>query len=437
MEPADLPTLWSVDSEGRLTLNFHVGQSRAMRSRHRFTFFIAGSQAGKTSLGPWWLWQEIRRCGAGDYLAVTATYDLFKLRMLPALREVLEHQLRLARYWSGDKVLELCDPSTRAFSARRADDPMWGRIILRSASAEGGLESATAKAAWLDECGQDEFTIHAWDAVRRRLALHRGRALGTTTPYNLGWLKTEVYDRWLAGDPAITVVNVPSTANPAFSAAEDEDLRMRLPDWKYRMFHLGLFDRPPGLIFGAYSDDLRADGGHRVADFALPPEWPRHVGIDFGAVNTATLWIAHDPEADVFYAYRETLEGEKTTAEHCRATLDRGHGTNVVSYTGGAPSEQQPRWDWGVHGVPVRRPAVADVEMGIDRVIELFKTRRLYVFESLRILRSQLGSYSRVVDASGQVTEKIKHKEQYHVLDALRYDAADLARGKMTGRLSA
>src|SRR5205823_5064075 len=103
----------------------------------------------KTSFGPWWLHREIERCGPGDYLAVTSTFDLFKLKMLPTLCEVFEQILGIGRYWSGDRVIELCDPATGKFLARRSQDTMYTRIILRSAEAKSGLESTTSKAAWL------------------------------------------------------------------------------------------------------------------------------------------------------------------------------------------------------------------------------------------------------------------------------------------------
>ena len=39
----------------------------------------------------------------------------------------------------------------------------------------GGLESATAKGAWLDECGQDDFDLAAWEAPSLREGFdHRG-----------------------------------------------------------------------------------------------------------------------------------------------------------------------------------------------------------------------------------------------------------------------
>jgi len=51
---------------------------------------------------------------------VTATFDLFKLKMLPAIREVFEDVLGIACYWSGDQVLELCEHRWDATSSGRA-----------------------------------------------------------------------------------------------------------------------------------------------------------------------------------------------------------------------------------------------------------------------------------------------------------------------------
>ena len=73
---------------GKLTLDLHQGQTEAWDSERRFIFVIAGTQGGKTSFGPWWLYREIERCGAGDYLVVTSTYDLFKLKLLPEMQRV-------------------------------------------------------------------------------------------------------------------------------------------------------------------------------------------------------------------------------------------------------------------------------------------------------------------------------------------------------------
>lgn len=353
------------------------------------------------------MWREIERGGPGDYLAVTATYDLFKLKMLPEMRNVFCNLLHWGSYEASDRVIRSHDGKTR--------------IILRSANAPGGLESATAKAAWLDECGQSDFRIDSWEAVQRRLSLSQGRVLGTTTPYNLGWLKTEVFDRWRAGDPDYEVVQFNSVENPAFPRDEYDRAKATLPAWKFAMFYNGEFSRPAGMIYEDFDEAV-----HLVDPMTLPAEWPRYVGIDFGAVHTALVWIAEDVERRAYYVYRESLEGGKSTEEHATGALAYAAHERVVGWYGGAKSESQQRMDWGAAGVGISEPPVADVEGGIDRVVALLKTRRLFVFRTCAGLRDEFGTYARELGPDGQATEKIKDKETFHRLDALRYVVAGM-----------
>ena len=450
LTPTETPSLFSiVEERGRdgqrqrgVDLRFHEGQARAWRSARRIVAIISGSQGGKTSFGPWWLAREIEQGGPGDYIAATATYDLFKLKMLPEMRVVFEDTLGVARFWSGDQILELCEhtwhapsgmwvPQRGAFRATRSSDPMWARIILRSASSPGGLESATAKAAWLDEAGQDEFPLTAWEAVRRRLALSRGRILITTTPYNLGWLKHQVYDRWLRGDKTIDVIQFASILNPAFSREEFEERRQEMDDWKFRMFYEGQFERPAGLIYAAFRDAYKHEGGHKVRPFNVPAKWPRYVGIDPGGANVAKVWLALDLTDDVLYLYREQLDGGKSTPEHvaeARRTA-QDNGERVVFYVVGQPSESQQRRDWQAAGADnVIAPPVSDVESGIDTLISLLKQYRLFVFDTCTGTLDELGTYQRKLDENGEVTDVIQHKERFHRLDALRYAAVGVER---------
>jgi hypothetical protein len=408
------PELYQINT-GTLRFTLHPGQAKAWRSDRRFVFVIAGTQSGKTSFVPIWLDREIERAGHGDYLAATATYDLFKLKFLPEMRRFFVDMMG----WQEDK-------SDRVFW-REYKPRMFDRIILRSASSEGGLESATVKAAVLDECGQDDFRITAWEAVQRRLSLSQGRVLGTTTPYNLGWLKTEVYDNWRNGDKDYHVIQFRSIDNPAFPRAEYDRAKATLPGWKFLMFYDGQFTRPAGMIYEDFVDQYREEGGHKVRPFMIPAWWPRYVGLDFGPVHTATIWIAEDPEAKIYYLYSETLEGGMTTAQHTEKAKERAKGVNVTRWTGGAGSEDQYRMDWRANGVPVSEPKIKEVDAGIDRVIELFKTHRLFIFDSCKLTLDELGTYARKLDDYGQPTEEIKDKAKFHLLDGLRYDVIGLS----------
>ena len=387
---------------GKMTVNLHPGQAKAWDSKRRFTFVIAGSQSGKTSFEPLWLDREIRTCGPGDYIAVTATYDLFKLKFLPVMQDYFCNLFKW-KYSASEKVIWKNEGAQKY------------RIILRSANAEGGLESATANAALLDECGQDDFSIGAWEAIQRRLSLSQGRVFGGTTPYNMGWLKTEVYDRWIAGDPDYAIIQFKSTMNPSFPMAEYERAKRTLPDWKFKMFYDGQFTRPAGMI---YSDLTES---HYVPAFIIPPDWPRYVGIDPGPNNTAMVWIAENPQTKCYYLYREYLAGDKTTKEHVESARLLSLGENIHHWALGQKSEKQYRLDWLENGIPAREPSISDVDAGIDRVIALIKDKRFYIFDNLKGCKDQFGTYARKLDDSGQPTAEIKDKEKYHYLDAIRY----------------
>lgn len=416
-----VPTLYSIDGS-EMRLHLHAGQWKAWQSEKRFIFMLAGTQGGKTSFGPHWLRREIELRGPGDYLAVTSTFPLLKLKMLPEFLRLFRDELRLGEWHASDRVFHFHDGETR--------------VIFGSATNSDSLESATAKGAWLDEVGQDTFRLDSWEAILRRLSLNRGRVLGGTTIYNLGWLKQVIYDRWQAGDEDIDIIQFASTTNPAFPEDEAERARRDLPEWKFRMFYQGLFTRPAGQIYHDFIDEYRERGGHKVKPFAVPSSWPRYGGLDFGGTNLARLLVAHDPEADVYYVYSESLAGGKATPEHVADAKAVVAGTNMKSWHGGSKSETQQRADWQAAGIYVHEPVVSDVEAGIDRVVRLFRQHRLYIFDNCSGLLDEIGTYSRELDALGNPTEKIKDKSTFHRLDALRYVVQGVDRAPAAGMVA-
>lgn len=426
--------------ERGVELRFHPGQQAAYDSLARIIAMIAGTQGGKTSFGPWWLYREITLEGPGDYLAVTGTYDLFKLKMLPAIREVMEHVLGIARYWAGDQVLEICEhewdealgvwvPQPGRFRARQSTDPMWARVILRSASSEGGLESATAKGAWLDEAGLDDFGLGAWEAILRRLALYRGRILITTTPYNnTGWLKTEVWDRWNDGDEQVEVIQFASIMNPAFPEDEYKERQRHMIHWKFTMFYKGEFERPAGLVYPDWSDSHPDQGGQVITAHAIPPDWGRLLGVDPGPVYYTLLHAAVEPGTDTLIITREEQFSYQSTEEIVADLFSRQRGLGLppflAYYVGGKP-DVQARLDWiNAGAIPVYDPPFSAVEDGIDRVTHLLRSDRLRVFATCSGLRADFNTYRRKLDSAGRPLEAIENANAYHYLDALRYIAA-------------
>jgi hypothetical protein len=415
--------LWRIE-DGRLILDLHAGQTRAWESTRRIVCMSAGTQGGKTSLEPWWLAREIQRKGPGDYIAATGTYDLFKLKFLPVMRECFEHVLRIGRYWASERLIELADPTTGHFLAKRADDLMWGRIILRSADTGGGLESTTAQAAVLDEAGLPTYTLETYEAVRRRLSLSRGRILIGTTLYALNWLKTHILDAAAKGDPELDVIHFDSIANPAFPREEYEIARRKMPGWRFNMRYRGRATRPPGMIYECF------DEADVMAPVAIPRHWPRWLGLDFGGVHTAALFYAQEPHVTPpqYTLYREYLAGGRTAIQHTQELL-RGE-PRMPRAIGGSKSEGQWRQEFGrggwiegveVPGLAIAAPKITDVELGITRVYGVHARHGIRVFDTCEGYLDQKRSYARALDANQEPTEAIDAKSTYHFMDAERY----------------
>lgn len=374
---------------------------------------MAGTQGGKTSYGPFWLLDEIRRCGAGDYLVATPTFPLLEVKLLPEFLRLFSEQMNLGTYTASPirKFVLSGEGEARLFGSEQTQPT---RIIFGHAQDPDSLESATAKAAWLDEAGQKKFRLGSWEAIQRRLSIHRGRVLITTTPYTLGWLKTKLHDPAKAGADDIDLVQFESIQNPAFPIEEFEEQRAKLPAWKFNMMYRGLFERPAGMIYDVF------DESRKVARFDIPDGWLRVVGLDFGGVNTVAVFLAMDPETLNLYAYREYKAGGRTAAGHAAHLKEPG----LRRACGGSWSEGQWRDEFAAAGFPIQKPPIKDVEVGIDRVYSLLASGRLFVFDDLDGLINDLEGYSRVLDANGDPTEQIEDKASFHYCDALRYIAS-------------
>ena len=392
---------------GEMRHNMHYGQIAVMMSKAREILALSGVQSGKTSVGVDWMDREITERGEGDYLMVSATYPLMQLKLLPEFLDVFQHMQHKGRYRDSDKVFEFTHSKTR--------------VIFGTATNPESLESATAKAAVADEAGQRQFRREAREALLRRLSIHQGRILYPTTPYLLGWLKTELYDRAKEPGSDIEVISWPSTANPAFPQEEFERAKKTMPGWKFRMFYEGKFERPAGLVYDAFDE-----AACKIKRFAIPPAWPHYVGHDFGTANPAAMFYAQDPATGYFYAYGEYKPGPgRSTREHVQEFKRLTEGLNVMKRAGGSHQEEEIREAYRANGWFIQEPKIHDVSTGIDRVYALHKLNKLFVFDDLQKYLDEKLSYSYALNDKYEPTDEIEDKSTYHLLDAERYILSD------------
>lgn len=383
-------------------------------------------------------------------MVVTPTYPLLEKKALPEFLRLFQQWLSLGTYNSQTRCFTFSEEGDRrTFGKHDPDTPT--KVWFGYAADPESLEAATAKAAWLDEAGQKKFKLDSWQAILRRLSLSQGRVLLTTTPYDLGWLKQQLYDRWKRigteteqpGDADIEVIRFDSTENPLFPRAEFERARRDLPPWKFDLFYRGIFTRPAGQIYDCFEDEYEPFPlphslpliGHKCRPFPIPASWPRFLGLDFGGVNTAALFLAEDPAtrrpggrqgSGRCYLYREYKAGGKTATAHV-AALREGDGgkypaePSELFAVGGAKSEQQWRDEFIFGGLMVHEPPVSDVEVGITRFYGMIRRGELVVFDTCEGFLAEVTSYSRELDPLGEPTEAIEDKHSFHFMDCGRY----------------
>jgi intein/homing endonuclease len=421
VEPAGEEEVWDLEVEGTHTL-------------------IADDIIShNTSFGPVWLLSRIKKFGPGDYLVIGPTYPLMEKKVIFETLRFLDETLRLGKYRASIRVFEISKYGQQVLFGHTVSAPT--RIHFCSAENPNSLESATANAIWFDEAAQDEVKYAAWEAAERRVATTRswgaGQILITSTPYVMNWIHRLLYlpaEQALARGqehPFIDLIQFASTMNPNFSQEEMEYKRQTMPSWRFSMMHLGQYVRPAGMIYQDFKDTPMAQGGHLFpANMPIPYEWGvRPLGVDFGAVNTAVIWLAQEPlpkdappkALPRLFLYRAIKLAGYTSQEFARHVLNQGQGEPPVRAFGGAPGETQQRKDWTAGGLAVREPPISDVESQIDHVIAHFKTGALYIRDDLDELLDEIMRYRRKLDDLMEPTEEIQNKKAFHYMDAMRY----------------
>ena len=423
--------------------SWHKYQNEVLASTADITLALAGTQSGKTAPGPYWLMQQILERGQGDYMVVAPTYPLLEANPIKVFRILFEDVLKWGNYNEAKKKF-FFHPHIEKAIFPDFNPMISSRVIFGHAMRPSSLEAATIKAAWLDECGQPEFKMSSWEAIQRRFSTTGLKVLMTTTPYNWGWLKTEIVDK--ADGQSIHVINYHSMENPNFDQSEyDRAVNSGMAQWKIDMFYFGRFTRPAGAIYDCFS---AAD--HTMPRREVPRKWERIMGIDFGEVNMAAIYLAAEEtpsgkKTGRYWLYR-TFAGrqKRSVKEYANAMLTSPDGhqeeyeadgltaediqdePRTPDAYGGSASEGNWRREFQDNGLYISRPKVKEIGVQINRVYSMINTGKLLVFDDLKSVISDLTSYSHVRGPDGEPTEKIEDKEKYHLLDALRYACSDL-----------
>jgi phage terminase large subunit len=171
-----------------------------------------------------------------------------------------------------------------------------------------------------EDISVDEVTQHEWEVIQVLRGSNRTTnptikpsMLLTGNPGGRGHaeVKRVFVDRLFQGEEKSTdygFVSAKVWDNKALTDADPEYVeRLRqLPEAKRKAWLDGSWDVYEGQFFSEFNRDR-----HVVRPFAIPEEWHRYIGLDWGVnAPTAVMWLAEDYDKHL-YIYREIyLNGE-------------------------------------------------------------------------------------------------------------------------------
>lgn len=369
---------------------------------------IAGTGGGKTMTGYWWLHSRMETYPGNTWGMAEPTYNMLARIILessdpgrPSLKDYFKAVGHHPDYHAVDKILYTD----------------FGKVYLGSADRPDSMQGAAVKGYWLDEAGQMNLLAH--ETASQRCSMLLGQELLTTTPYNLGWLLTNIKQR--AGSAGIHVETWSSKDRPGFPRESYEKAKLILPPWRFRMLYDAEFERPAGVIYHMF------DEGTCVIDrFPIPQTWLVYVGHDFGPDNPAALFYAQDPATGQFYAYHEYLPGPGVSVNKRVEDFKKiTEGYNVLKRVGGSHTEEENRQAYNAHGWLITEPKLNRVEPQIDKVTGMHQLNKIFVFRDMEHYLDEKRTFARKLDEENRPTPEIKDPARFHFMSCERYLMSD------------
>ena len=306
-------------------------------------------------------------------------------------------------------------------------------IVVRTAETDyrrisGGQYNAIA----VDEAFQIS-NAEVWDEVRRRSNILDAPVLVVSTPNADGWLFSGLMQPFLAGDPLYYVRQAHTRENPAKTPEQHAQLLdaelVKLGKAKFDRMYGGLFTQLTGLVYEWMGDDKSPDYPVIASADVLPAAAVRAFGgLDWGYhpdpfaahvlvhCDDDVIYVVdeiYQTRLDIDYIARQLREwiGRWSLKQHQQYLVGGGYFERYYCDSSRPESaERIRRFD-----VPISNRTVALVDAGISVVDQMFRARRLKIFDRCENLIRELRAYT--WDAKGR---PVGHSGD-HCCDSLRY----------------
>jgi hypothetical protein len=216
-----------------------------------------------------------------------------------------------------------------------------------------------------------------------------------------------------------------SADNPHISAVALEELTQDMSWDAYRreIEAEDEADNPDQLIYKEFNTMTQV-----IPPVPIGADWNHFVGHDFGGANPAALFITQNPHTGYYYVYEEYRPiSSVSIPNQVEEFIEITKGRTVLKRMGGSHQEMGERAAYGAHGWHISEPKkkMQRVMARIDAVKSMMEKNQIFVFDNCRRLRQELSTYLWKLDTEGIITDDIRNKNAFHLMDCLAYIMSD------------
>lgn len=393
----------------------HPKQLEVHQNQSRFRVLVCGRKFGKSTIA---VMEAIIYALSRDSATVWFLATTYRQAKMIAWRMFLQ-------YIPPEVIRRKSEVELTLQLIRDPNDPRYDSFIsLKGCEDENALRGIPS----IDFVVLDEYAYmkkHIWPMIiEPALRITQGRALFTGTPKGFN----HMYEVYMLGQPGPkhdkdwASWQFPSWGNPYFPDSEREKVQKfyRKTDGGYDDFYYQEYEadfrRHAGLIYKEFDPTV-----HVTQPFDIPAGWLKMPALDFGYTHPMVcLWGAVNPEGHVFI-YREYYETGKRLTE-AAADIIELTGEERLEAGPADPSRPDSIDELTNTGFPCY-PANNNVSLGIDRVGDYLRQRKLSIFSTCEktIWEIQRYEWKAKRGTGGQELREVPQDTEDDTCDTLRY----------------
>ncbi len=277
----------------------------------------------------------------------------------------------------------------------------------------------------IDACYCDEQCIHDFQGILNEIEARLLKRSGY-----LSWSMTPIIPQSLLEE---RISDLPDTDDVFYADLNDnrvsrggyipdERIDAMIAEWPEEVQATriaGKFASYYGAVYKTFSRHI-----HVIKPFAIPKEWPRYRGFDFGFTNPfVSLWMTHNKDDD-WYVYREYYKAQTGICEHIEMVKKLSNNEIYVN-TWADPEDASARHEMREAGI-LTRIAKKDIDRGIESVQTKLKVKpngkpSLYFFDTCRNTCREMAGYQRSQGTRTNNPRETPIQKDDHTIDVVRY----------------